>query len=694
MGELVAAGEPRPAAAAAAAAAAAEAAPRRPATTGELVWIAVLPCAALAILVALWLGAPLGDAVFGPGPESEFWPGAIVRPEPTEHARYVIAAVAPLLLSAVAVVAARRTIAGSPALAISVACVETLLLAFVAFLLVAQRTLTYRSGIFTLYPPRMYFTWTAVAFAALATGGFVLLVGRDASAERLRALTSETPARRRAALALAAIFVGLWLLTAFNTEGSLGRAALAVQGNIAFWLDETFSILNGIAPLAGFHAQYAQLWPYLPAGAMALFGASFGVYAGVLLAITAVVMLSVYATLRRIARSSLVALALFAPFVATSFFMEEGTFENRYTAANLFTMFPLRYGGPYLLAWLVCRHLDGSRPRRLWLLFLAAGLVVLNNPEFGLPAFAATCGALVWGSALPLRARVVALARAMAVGTTAAILIVSALVLVVGGELPHFEWLLEFARIYGMDGYGMAPMPTVGIHLAIYLTFAAAIVVASVRAIAGRRDVVLTGMLCWSGVFGLGVGAYYAGRSHPYVLIDVFSAWAFALALLVVVVVRAVMSRPRRRPAAAELAVLFGFGLAVCSIAQTPTPWGQVARLKRTTAVARFEPRSVERYVDSRTARGERVAILGRLGHRAAYDLGIVNVSPYADLETIVTRRQLRTAIQGFVADDVRKVFLAESAFFDEQLGILQGAGYVPVHSDPPSRLTLFVRGA
>lgn len=663
----------------------------RSAAVAEIAAIAIVPCAALTLLVGVLLGPPLGDLFFPAGPASEFWPGALRRPEPTEHARYVIALTGPLLLCAVVAVAAPR-VRAVPRWSAAATAVEVLMLVFIGFLFVAQRTLTYRSGIFVLYPPRMYFTWPTVAVAAIFAAAAVAALRRRTVADRLRMATTETPALRRVALGLAALFVGLWLLTAFNTDGTLGRAALAVQGNVPFWLDEAFSILNGIAPLAGFHAQYAQLWPYLPAGAMSLFGASFGVYAAVMLTLTAAVMLAVFATLRHVARSSVVALALFAPFVATSFFLEEGTLDNRYTAANLFTMFPLRYGGPYLLAWLVCRHLDGRGRRRQWPLFFGATLVVINNPEFGLPAFAATCGALVWASTLPFQARIAALARAAAIGGSAAVVAVAALTLVVVGRLPHYDWLLEYPRIYGMKGFSMAPMPTFGVHLILYLTFAAALVVATMRAVSRRRDVVLTGMLCWSAVFGFGAGAYFAGRSHPYVLIDVFSAWAFALALLAVAVVRAVLARPTGRPRVAEVAVLFGFGLAVCSLAQTPMPWRQITRLQHATATPRFVPRAAERYLARRTTAGERIAILGRLGHRAAYDIGVVDVAPYANLDSMVARRQWHTAIDGFVADELEKVFLEESAAFGEQSAMLKEAGYRRVESDIGSRLTLFRR--
>ncbi len=60
----------------------------------------------------------------------------------------------------------------------------------------------------------------------------------------------------------------------------------------------------------------------------------------------------------------------------------------------------------------------------------------------------------------------------------------------------------------------------------------AALGAATVRAIRGDPGRTLSGLLAWSGIFGLGVGGYYMGRSSAEQLITMFSAWALALALL------------------------------------------------------------------------------------------------------------------------------------------------------------------
>src|SRR4029077_15558968 len=94
-----------------------------------------------------------------------------------------------------------------------------------------------------------------------------------------------------------------------------------------------------------------------------------------------------------------------------------------------------------------------------------------------------------------------------------------------------------------------------------------------------EEDSLLTGMLVWSGTFGLLSAGYFLGRSEVGKLIALFSAWGFALALLTVVVVRALAARGWRRPGIPELMVLCGFGLATCALAQLPSPRHQLRRL-------------------------------------------------------------------------------------------------------------------
>jgi len=671
----------------------------------EVAWLLAPPCALVFALLIALLGPPLGRLLF-PTPDIAFWPTATptlaIRPEPTEQARFLIALAGPVALSGLVVWLRGRMLplrAGT--IAVLVQASQVLVAAFLLTAVVAQRRLTYGetySGAETSFR-RVYFTLPTLVVAALLTLAAVLALRRTHSAggpasgghvaasgtpgARVAALVRETPRTRLAGLALAVAFLVAWLLTAINTEASFNASNFGVRANASFWLDEAYAVLDHRAPLVDFHAQYGQLWPYLSAGVMKLVGASFETYVAVMVAASGLCLLAIYALFRRLVHSSLLALALFLPFVATSFFTEIGPLENRYGPSNLFSMFPMRYGGPFVLAWLLARHLDGLRPRRAALLFGLGGLCLLNNPDFGMPAYAATFVALFWTDPRPWRRRLAGLALEAALGLLAALALVALLTLAVAGSLPHLSYLFTFPRLWGVGGVTMLPMPTLGFHLALYATFAAALVVATVRAVRAAEQRTLTALLAWSAVFGFGASSYFAGRSHPEVLISLFSAWMLSLSLLGIVVVRALLSRDGRKPAVAEIAVVFGLALAACSLAQTPTPWSQLDRIRTAgppnSPIQRFDAR---RFVaEAGAAPRERVLILIPMGHRIAYELRLVNVAPYVSMISMPAVEQLDEALAALRKEGGRRVFAYLGQVTPEQQQAIEDAGFMRVRA-------------
>jgi hypothetical protein len=646
-------------------------------------------------LAAIVLIAPtLGDEMF-PRTNYDFWPDIqwYVRPEPTEHAAFLLAlagAVAP----SIAVLATRMwPLTMRPAARRhGVTIAQATVCAFLGVALVAQHAIAF-GEIYTLGASRhyVYFTWTTMAVAALLTISVAQVLTRSTPRARLARLIAETRGRRVGSMLVAALFTAVWLLTAINVDSSVGHVNRAVYDMLPWSMDETWAILDGRTPLVDFHAQYGQLWPYMTAGVMMLVGASLGVYTTVMATIGGAALLAVFATFRRVVRSSIAALVLFLPFVASGFFVQRGPLDNRYGASNLFTIFPVRYAGPYLLAWLLSRKLDGRMPRQTWILTSLAGLVAINNPEFGLPALGATFGGCLLARPPRSLRAAMALAAHFAAGLAGALVLVAVVALLRTGSLPNYELLFEFSRLLGVSGWGMLPMPRLGFHLVVFATFIAALTLATVRAASHEEDVVTTGLLGWSGTFGLGVGTYYVGRSHPEALISLFSAWTFALALLAVVTVRAIASRPSGRPRPAELGVLFAMGIAACSIAQTPTPWSQLDRIGNDTSVPAFRDNAMTRFIAQHTQPGEPVVILAPAGHRIAYDLRLVNVSPYASIESIVTRHQLMATLATLRAAGGRKVFVWDNDTKISVADALLTAGFTAQGSEPMSGATLLV---
>jgi hypothetical protein len=668
---------------------------------GAAAWLIALPCALLAALAIALLGPPLGRVLHAGAPSYTLWRDVrwAALPEPTEQARYLLALGAPVLF-ALATVAAMRRGLRLPArmVALGVPAVQALGLALVAVCVVVQERHRYEVPYYqaTVVHRWRYFTPPTLAVAIALAAGALLALRSGAVRARTASWARDTRVRRIAAGAAAVALTLVWMLHAVNTDASILGTSPHEWQPATFTLDETYAVLNGRTPLVDFTAQYGSLWPYATALALLVFGKSFLTFSLAMCAITVVALLAVYGILRRVTHSALVALALYLPFLATSLFKVGGTNASRYTFGDYFGVFPLRYAGPYLVAWLLARRLErGWTTRTSLLLFTAAGLTILNNVEFGIAALGGCVAARLW-TAARLDARALGrLAAEVAGGLLAASALLCLLTLARAGALPQLGRLTDYAREYTASGFGLLPLPgALGFHLVVYLTYVAAIGTATVRALEPAPDRVLTGMLAWCGVFGLGAGSYFMGRTHPELLIAMFSIWALTLALLTVAVVRRLAERPR--PSLAALATFAGMGLAVCSLAQVPPPWTQIDRLQAGAPSGPIQPgfppppqfgkaflpdASTRNFFTSGTG-GTRVAILLTTGHQIADAFGLVNVSRYTGMYAMPTRERLATVVRDlrraggttlFLPDTYRQVYATLGRW-----GFQRSGGQVP----------------
>jgi hypothetical protein len=635
---------------------AARAAPLEPADLG---WILLLPVVVVAV-PAIALLAPLGGRLLLPDPGYHYWvPGGVRKPAVhVGYALFVVFAVA----YGVAVVKLARLRVAPPARRALVALAQAAALAFVVVCWVAQR----HDGVGGT--TRMYFTPATLAVAGAATAAVALLpwLRRRWRADPLAPLRRADPrVVSGACLAAALLATVVWLLPAIHTD----RATPSGEGYLgALFLDESTSVLNGRSPLVDMVA-YGTLWAYVVALPLRALGGGYAAFTVTMATIAGVSMLAVHGVLQRVARDPLLALGLYLPVLATGFFVEHQIGNDRYDPGTYFGMFPLRYGGPYLLAWLTVRQLASSSRSRwpLRLLFAVAGLVALNNLDFGGAALAATATALLVVRR-PRDGRALArLALDAGAGLVLALALVSLLTLVRAGSLPQLGLLTRYGRVFVDGGAENLPLPRLGLHLVVSATFVAAGTAAAVRVVRAQRDDLLAGMLAWCAIFGLGASLYYYGyRSHPDVLVSLFSIWSLTLALLVLAVLRG--ARPRRRPSVPALAVAFGFALAACSLVQAPSPWSQLRRIAGTTPAGAVEAVPAEGFreaavagiVAERTRTGERVVILSQVGHRVAREAGVVNVSPYTGLEQMPAREQLDETAGILVREGGTKLFVAQ----------------------------------
>lgn len=651
----------------------------RAVSAAETAWIAVGPCALVTIAAILLLGPPLGHLLFTPGDDRLWPPGwweTTGHAEPTKQARYLIAAIAPALLL-VAVLVGPRRIALRPWIArTSVVAGQAVLVALLAVALIDQRPLAVMG--FTLPP---VFGLGTLAPAAVLLLAAALVLRRPELRRRLVVLGRETRRRRWTATALVVGLISIWMLEAPLTD-ALAENTIGLSGT--WTLNDAMAVLGGRTPLVDFHPIYAKLLPYPTAVVLSTFGTTTFVYTTFMAILAGLALLAVYAVFRALAHSSLLGLALFVPFVAVT----DVKADAGYRALSMPPMWPMRYGGAFLLAWLAVRHLSARRPRQASVVFFAAGLLALNSPEFGTASLLATAAALLVARP-PRSARAAGrLAVSAAGGVLAAVALVSLFTFLRAGALPAPDLLLEWSRIFTTLGWFSLPLRAWDLHLAIYATFVAAIAVAGVRLARRDEDAPLTGMLMWSGVFGLIVGGYYVGRPDVIKLTSLFAPWSFALSMLAIVALTGV-TRPSWRPTLPRLLVLFGVAVTICTLTDVPQPLHELSRLRRGGSEPHYLPQA-ERFVGEHAQVTEKVVILLPMSYRISHDLRLENVAPYGFMNAIVTHGQLQTLLDTLREQRVKAVFVPEPGSLlahegdsaPEQLQELVDAGYDPAATE------------
>ena len=190
---------------------------------------------------------------------------------------------------------------------------------------------------------------------------------------------------RWAALVIALLATVVWLLPAVVTDATVGRAGPFAAGHIPVQGEDYFSVVNGRTPLVNYIAQYANLLPLL------------------LAAVRGLRHLDPPPSRSRCARSRRSACsrssassarsraAPGSPSASTSVRRSASSLERHGRIAiqrDYYGVFPGRASARSCSA-LALRPVLRGRRIPIWALFGFAGLVVLNNSEFGVGALIA-----------------------------------------------------------------------------------------------------------------------------------------------------------------------------------------------------------------------------------------------------------------------------------------------------------------
>jgi hypothetical protein len=668
----------------------------------DLAWLAAAG-AALAVAGAIaWL-APLLSNLY-PSPSHDVfttWRGAI-NPEPLEEVRSVIALSTPSLVAAIVVAFGGRSFA-RPALDPLIIAVQVAaaVLLVVAVLHQPQAPSYLRADCCDHY---------LISTRDLAAGvaiGILLTAVAVRPPERLLSTSARDALERVRSLPWLALLIAIavtvvWLLPAVNTDGTLPGAGSLPSSHIPVQGEDYFAAVNGRTPLVDYISQYANLLPILLEPMLKAVGPSITSVSISMCVISAIAMAAIYFMFLQVTRGAWSALALYVPWVALSMYPWIDTGAHREFNGIYYGVFPARYFGPFLLAWLCAMGLRGRRIPT-FALFALAGVVVLNNYEFGIGALLSLIAAAVagWDRNQPVRHRLTELLAHGGAGLIAALALVCAITLARTGELPDFSLLTYYNRLFLRESFGLAPMSSLGLHWALYATYSAVLVLAAVRYVRREADRALTGMLAFSGVFGLVTSMYFVGRSVQIQLFLLFPAWGLALGLAAWAAARSLRAAGSDRVRLRRLLIpaccaLIGFGVMVAAITRLPQPQRQVERLRNDGTPQDLKP--VERLVESWTTPGQHILLIGATpDHLIADRAKVVNTSPLNGITSLISPAEADRSIDQLEdagGDLVIERVTAGGFIFPvpQFADILRDRGYTLVGDDPTLHIRVWRR--
>ena len=647
--------------------------------------IAAIVCP-VAVLVAWGLGPAIGD-ILVPGQPLDVYPSVaangIVAPEPTELARFVVACLIPILVIAGGLLTVRRPKRWLAEGVRPAWIVVPGLIAALAALSWFDRTLVGEDGGQRFEYFRDRDGVIALALAAVAA----IALGSASARERLRSLSRIRSLRWLIPLLVAVLALALLLPVIQTNESFRGSVNLFVGFHYVTTVADFDAVTNGATPGVDYAPEYASVLAYVLAPLFELVGYQPGAVADILVAITALILFSLYRVLWLVTRSAARAALLFVPVLGLTFLPAGEVLGSPIYNANTFQVLPIRYIGPAVVGLMLAWHLAKGRGTRSRVaIFFAASLAAISTPDFGTAAVIAGLFAFAvlaicedeWVG------EVKRLMRDALVGAVAAIALFVIFTLIRSGELPSPSLLLYFPRVFASRGFGLIPMDAIGMHWLLYLTFAGGMVLAGVRSLNRDPDRLLTGVLAFFACLGLAAGVYYVGRSNQFTLISLFPLWGMTLALLGWIALRDAASRPLRSAPAGiwvlNALVVLGLGLGVASLSRLESPLDEIDRIAHSEGASdQLEIGPEVELVEQRTATGESTAILCRSSFRIANEAGVRNASPIADPQNVVGNEQVALIAAQLQEAGGRKLFSCNAGLqgpHEDVAASLEGLGF------------------
>ncbi|MEN9722438.1 MAG: hypothetical protein RJB38_424 [Pseudomonadota bacterium] len=426
-----------------------------------------------------------------------------------------------------------------------------LLILFLVFSLAHQQWLSYfphRLGLLVGYFLAAFFT----PLSAFAIGLW----------HRLEHLTEKLPIHGILCVAISAMTVS----HAWMTDETLAIAHGTTQYHMEFVRNEFAAVASGKSILVDIFPLYSRILPYLAQPYFNYFGLTWNTYTLLMALMNATALLCCARIIRLIFKKPLHATVIFLCFSGLAVWRDPAFYK--FSTITYHAIGPIRILLPAITLWLLIEHFHSGHRVWRYLCWIAASLGVINNPDFGLPAFAAATL-----TTLSLNK------RRLPITIEAAISFIVILLIFVGGtwlrsgSLPELSRAFEFQKIFAKHGYFMLPMG-VGLHFAIIGIFVAGLFlgISRLEAEEKSRNPALTALTLASSIFALGATTYFMGRSHPRVTPALFWPLGLVLVPLVAIAKDYRSSLPRRARSLLRIPLLLLGAFLVAGLQNFPNP--------------------------------------------------------------------------------------------------------------------------
>jgi hypothetical protein len=367
-------------------------------------------------------------------------------------------------------------------------------------------------------------------------------------------------------LAIFGLVLSFVLPALLQTPGSIRG-----QYDFQFVSDEISAVGAGHFPLSDYIPQYSVLlgFPIAPLLHLLAARAIYGVVAWILF--LQVVAFTISVTLPTLVGGWRV----LAPAMVVSVVPSLSALAYGWSPMTYFAAFPMRAVLPsltILAAFFALRSrpvLTISQCRRLLLLGVASGITMLNNPDFGAPAFVTVL--VVSFIATPtVRAKAISV-TAVLFGAGLPFVSYAGAGQLLGRPVRWSEWLV-FQKTFGVEGVGSVAMEPFGIHIAFVTLFISASVVGFALMTkyrdSGSRFGYRQGLLlALVGGWSLLSLPYFAGRSYTPTLLSGYSFIAGMVVAAFLPLLRMTLRRLRMGVAHGSLEVAVSLSLGTLAIA-------------------------------------------------------------------------------------------------------------------------------